>query len=114
MNGVYCQVRVNTMVSPGWSVVQATPGRPIQDSTSVTMPLSASRIEYFQISAAAAGMIRNGVISKVRARAWPRNLRSSRIANNNPSSSDRIIDSPTIQIVAHSDGRNAPLVTTAM
>ena len=78
------------------------------------MPLSASRIEYFQISAAAAGMIRNGVIIRVRARARPRNLRSSSTAKSSPSSSDRITESPTIQTVAHSEGRNAPLVTTAM
>ena len=76
------------------------------------MPLSASRIEYFQISEAAAGMTRNGVISKVRARARSRNLRSSRTANS-PRSRDRIMDSPTIHTVAQSAGRNAPLVTTA-
>jgi hypothetical protein len=77
------------------------------------MPVPTSSIEYFQISAAAAGITRNGVISRVRASACPRNLRSSRIAKTRPSTRDKITDPPTINTVARAEGRNAPLATTA-
>ena len=80
----------------------------------MTIPLSVSRMEYFQSRAAAAGMIRKGVMSSVRASDRPGNFRSNNMAKNSPSSIERIIDSPTIQTVAHSDGRNRPPVTTAM
>ena len=72
-----------------------------------------SSSEYFQISAAAAGITRNGVINKVRASARPLNSRSSSTASSKPSSSDRIIEPPTMRMVAQIEGRNAPFVITA-
>ena len=53
------------------------------------------------------------VINKVRASAWPLNLRSKSTASSRPSSNDKIIEPPTIRTVAHTDGRKAPLVITA-
>ncbi len=57
---------------------------PTSDSTQFRMPFVGSRIVVFQISAAATGVTRNGVISSVRTTPRPRNARSSSNASNRP------------------------------
>ena len=84
MNGVNCQVRTMTTVAIGCSVLHETTGRPRLWNSQLIIPMLVSNIEYFQISDAAAGMIRNGVIINVRATARPRNCRSNNTANNSP------------------------------
>ena len=49
-----------------------------------TMPNVGSKIVVFHSSAAPTGMIRNGVISRVRTTPRPRNLRSSNRASRTP------------------------------
>ena len=72
MNGVNIQVSTMTTVAIGCSVLHDTSGRPTCANAQLSIPMLVSNIEYFQISDAAAGMMRNGVIIRVRAMARPR------------------------------------------
>ena len=73
-----------------------------------------SNIEYFQISDAAAGMIRKGVIIRVRAMARPGRLRSSRTANSRPSSSESTTENAVISTVATIEGHRAPELSAVL
>ena len=69
-----------------------------------------SNIEYFQISDAAAGMMRNGVIIRVRATARPGRLRSSSTANSSPNNSESTTENAVISTVATIEGHSSPEV----
>ena len=112
MNGVYCQVSTMITVSAGKSVFHCTGSTPSAERPQLTMPTLASSMDHFQISAAAAGIMRNGVITRVRARPWPKNLRLSSRAMPRPKSTESTIDEPVITTVADSDCMNAPPVKT--
>ena len=71
-----------------------------------------SNIENFQISAEAAGMIKNGVIIKVLTIDCPRNVRSRRIAKTSPTSRELTTEmavSPTVALIA---GNRSPVLNT--
>jgi hypothetical protein len=88
MNGVHCQMRTTiTIVSGNWPI-QSTGPIPTRDSTQFRIPLTGSRIVVFQISAAATGVTRNGVINSVRMTPRPRNARSSSNASSRPRTAD--------------------------
>ncbi len=114
MNGVNCQVRTMTTVAIGCSVPQETTGSPRVLKAQLTIPMLVSNIEYFQISDAAAGMIRNGVIISVRAIARPRNWRSSSTANNNPNNSESTTENAVISTVATIEGHRLPEVSAVL
>ena len=80
MNGVHCQTSTVT-TTPAGGPDERHRVNPKNSSTLFSSPNSDENICCFQISAATTGISRNGVISSVRTRPWPRNLRSSRIAN---------------------------------
>jgi len=112
MNGVYCQVSTMITVSAGKSVFHCTGSMPRTDSAQLTMPTLASSIDHFQMRAAAAGIMRNGVMMSVRARPWPINLRLSSSARPSPKMTESTIDDPVITTVAESDCKNSPPVST--
>src|ERR1022692_3575843 len=76
MNGVHCQIISIITDSIGKRLSQSKWPIPNGRSTKLTTPKVESSMVVFHNRAAATGMIRNGVISKVRTMPRPRNFRS--------------------------------------
>ena len=84
MNSVHCQI-ISIMTEPSGKLpIQSNLPMPNGRKMKFTMPNVGSSITVFHSSAAATGMIRNGVISSVRTTPRPRNLRSSSSASSTP------------------------------
>ena len=105
MNGVYCQVSTATIVEHRVVGVPRDRGDADQTRAQLTIPPSELSSDHFQISAAAAGMTRNGVISRVRATDRPTNSRSISTASSRPRISDSSTEPPTITMVDSRLGR---------
>ena len=102
-----------TTTRKGKSVVHWIGVPPSASVSQLRMPTLLSNIECFQISEAAAGIRRKGVINSVRATAWPRNFLSSKTARKSPRTTEKTTASEVIPIVANVAGRRSPFSKTA-
>ena len=101
MNGVHCQIISIMTESSGTWLIQSKWPMPNGRSTKFTMPNVGSSRVVFHSSAAATGMTRNGVISKVRTIPRPRNFRSRMRARPMPMSMAMRTE-PTVMITVFS------------
>ena len=88
MNGVHCQMRLIMTEASGNLLTQSTCADTERGSTKFTMPNTGSNMVVFHINAPATGVIRNGVMSRVRTTPRPRNTRSRSSANSRPSTTE--------------------------
>ncbi len=88
MNGDHCHTSTTTMDHIGQRSMKGMVSRPMASMRELSTPKLELNMLFFHTRPATTGMIRNGVISRVRAMPRPRNCRSSSSARPVPTSTE--------------------------